>query len=99
MTSITLAVDDELKSRMSKFRWVNWSELIRERLRERERQQEWLLQKLNSKEEQDMIKWSVELGRKAKKDSFKILVSELSPKQRKEVLNAIPTDKRQEYAS
>ncbi len=30
MVSITVSLDDELKSRLSKFSWVNWSELARE---------------------------------------------------------------------
>ncbi len=47
---------------------------------------EGLRKKLNSKEEQDFIKWSVELGRKAKKESWKRLLSELSPEEKAELL-------------
>ena len=32
MASITLAVDDELKSDMTNLLWVNWSELAKEKL-------------------------------------------------------------------
>ena len=82
MASVTFAVGDELKSRISKFSWVNWSELARESLSKREKQAKFLLEKLSSKEEQELIKWSVELGRKAKKGRFKRLLAELSPKER-----------------
>ena len=71
MASITFALDSELKAKISRFFWVVWSEVVRQRLFEREKKAEWLLKKLNSKEEQEFIKWSVELGRKAKKESFK----------------------------
>ena len=95
MASITLAVDPELKSEMSKFSWVNWSELVRETLSERESKAEMLLKKLHSKEEQDLIKWSVELGRKAKKGRFKRLLSEISPKTREKLLKKISSEKRE----
>ena len=87
MASITFALDPKLKSEMTKFRWVNWSELVREGLIEREKQLRLLLERLNSKEEQERIKWSVELGRKTKKDRFKKLLSGVSPEIRKKLLN------------
>jgi len=96
MASITFAVDPEFKSKISKFLWINWSELVRERLIEREKQAEFLLKKLSSKEEQELIKWSVELGRKAKKESFKNLLSKLPSKRRNELLEKIPLKKRKE---
>ncbi len=58
---------------------------------------ETLLTLINSKEEKELTEWSVELGRKAKKDSFKRLLSELSPEKRKELLNAMSPEKRKEY--
>ncbi|MFH1592834.1 MAG: hypothetical protein ABIB47_05710 [Candidatus Woesearchaeota archaeon] len=79
MTGATFAIPDDTKEKMKALSWVNWSELVRRtfllQLRER----------VKSKEEQELIKWSVELGRKAKKDSFKRLLAELSPKKRKEL--------------
>lgn len=99
MASVTFALDPELKSEMSKFAWVNWSELAREELIRRQKIGNLLLKKLNSKEEQEFIKWSVELGRKAKKGSFKRLLSEVSAKRREEILKAIPPEKRQEWLS
>ena len=86
MTSITFAVNNELKSEMAKLLWVNWSELVRERLIERQEQLELLFKQLKSKEEQELIRWSVELGRKTKKESFKKLLSGFSPKEREELL-------------
>ena len=97
MASITFAVNNELKSEMSEFSWVNWSELIRTVLSERKRQAEQLLKRLHSKEEQELIKWSVELGREAKKDSFKKLLSKISPKIREELLNSMSSKEKEEY--
>ena len=78
MASVTFAVDSELKSEMSKFSWINWSKLIREGLSERESKAKMLLEKLHSKEEQEFIKWSVELGRKAKKETLELQAKELN---------------------
>ena len=97
MASITFAVDNELKSEMSEFSWINWSKLIRTILIERRKLAEQLLERLNSKEEQDLMKWSVELGRKAKKGRFKRLLSEVSPKIREELLNSMSPEERAKY--
>lgn len=35
MASITFAIDEELKARLSKFVWVVWSEIVKEELIER----------------------------------------------------------------
>ena len=80
MTSITFAIPEEVKSKMKKLAWVNWSELVRKEIL-----LHYFLKRLKSKEEQELIKWSVELGRKAKKDSFKRLLSELSSEERKKI--------------
>ena len=56
-----------------------------------------LRKKLDSKEEKELTKWSVELGRKAKKGSFKRLLSELSPEKRGELLNRLSPEKREEF--
>lgn len=84
MASITFALDKELKSRIGRFSWVNWSEVARENLLQKEKLEE-LHKRLESREEQELIKWSVELGRKAKKGAFKRLLSKLSPEKRKEL--------------
>jgi len=95
MASLTFAVDDELNSDINRFLWINLSELVRERLIERRKQAEFLLKKLKSKEEQELIRWSVDLGRRAKKDSFKRLLAELPSKRREELLNSMPPEKRE----
>lgn len=82
MASITFALDPGLKSRMSRFSWVNWSELARQRLIEREVLAERMLRKLHSKEEQELIRWSVGLGRKAK--NGRRLISSLTRKEKEE---------------
>ena len=86
MASVTFAVNPELKAEISKFNWVNWSALAREEISRRQKIGSLLLKKLNSKEEQELTRWSVELGRRAKKDSFKRLLSKVSPKIREELL-------------
>ena len=96
MPNITLSVSEELKNEMEGFSEINWSEVARECLSERVRKLA-LLKKLESAEEKELIKWSVELGRKAKKDSFKRLLSEASPKRREELLKAMPPERRREY--
>ena len=93
MASLTLALSKELKSELLKLKWVVWSELVKQELLRRQE----LLNKFNSPEEQELIKWSVELGRKAKKDSFKRLLSEISPKLKEELLNSMSPEKREEY--
>ena len=70
---------------MKNLSWVNWSELVRGEFLKRDGLLK-LLEQLKSKEEQEFIKWSVELGRRAKKESFEKLLSELSPKEREELL-------------
>lgn len=89
MASITFAIDEGLKERLAKFLWINWSELVRESLIERERQAKLLLNKLKSKEEQKLIKWSVELGRKAKSGRFERLLSEVPQEIREKLLKTL----------
>lgn len=85
MASVTFAIPDSVKSEMKKLSWVNWSELVREEILKRENLLK-LLKKLESEEEQEFIKWSVELGREARSESFKKLLSELSPEEKAELL-------------
>ncbi|MBI2632536.1 hypothetical protein HYW75_06020 [Candidatus Pacearchaeota archaeon] len=78
MASLTFVLDEGLKERMARFAWVNWSVLVREVLVEKERKFKDLVRRLNSEEEQELIKWSVDIGRRAKKGRFKKLLRELS---------------------
>lgn len=93
MASITFAVDEEFKSEISNFAWINLSELVREEIKRRLE----LLSKFNSKEEQELIKWSVELGRKAKKERFNKLLSEVSPAIKEKLLSKLSPEKRAEH--
>ena len=89
MVSITLSIPEQVREQMKRFPEINWSGFVRKSIEEKAKQLAWreeMLKKLESPEEQELINWSVELGRKAKKDSFKKLLSELSPKERKEIL-------------
>ena len=93
MASITFALDDELKSKIDNLSWIIWSEIVRKELLWREE----LLKKFNSKEEQELIKWSVDLGRRAKEERFKELLSEISPKTREKLLKKMPPEMREKY--
>lgn len=95
MASITFAVDESLKSKIEKFPWVNWSEVAREKLLWQAELEE-LSRKLETKEEQEIIKWSVELGREVKKGRFKRLLAELSPEKREALLSKLSPEKRRE---
>ncbi|MFH0978588.1 MAG: hypothetical protein V1837_04770 [Candidatus Woesearchaeota archaeon] len=66
MASITFALDTELKSRLEKFPWVNWSELAREELLKKTQ----ILDRLKSREEKELTKWSVELARRDRKEAW-----------------------------
>jgi len=93
MPSLTFAMPDEIKSEMKELAWVNWSELAREELLKKGALLN-LLERLESKEEKELIKWSIDLGRKAKKGRFKKLLSEVSPDIREKLLNALSPEKR-----
>lgn len=88
MENMTLSIPEELKKKLAEFKEMNWSAVAREAFLKKTKQLE-MLKKLESKEEQEFIKWSVELGRKAKKESFKRLLSELSTKERAELVSAM----------
>ena len=90
MASITFALDEKLKSRIIKFPWINLSELVRQELMIRQE----LIKNLNSKEEKELTSWSVELGRKAKKERFRKLLSELPKNKREELLKSLNLQKR-----
>lgn len=94
MTGVTFAVPDEIKAKMNRLSWVNWSELIRKEVLKHK-----LLKRFHSKEEQELIKWSVDLGRRAKKGRFKRLLSKLSTKEREELLEGLSPEKRRRIFS
>jgi len=82
MAEVVIKVDvpEELKSKFE----VALAKLAKEFVRKV--QLEELQEKLGSDEEKELIEWSIELGRKAKKGSFKKLLAELSEEERKELL-------------
>ena len=80
MATVTLTIPDKVKEELKQFPWINFSEVVRQAILL------FILEKTKSPEEKELVKWSVELGRKAKKDRFKRLLAELSPKERKELL-------------
>ena len=69
-------VDRELHSIMDELRVNTHSKSELEALRK----------KLDSKEEKELTKWSVELGRKVKKEAFKSLLAKLSPDIREKLM-------------
>lgn len=90
MASITFALDENLKEEITKFSWLNLSELVKKELLRRQL----LINRLKSKEEQELIRWSVELGRKARKGRFNRLLNELSPQKRDELLSKMRQNER-----
>ncbi len=76
MVSITLSIPEEVRKQMKKFSEINWSAFVRSCIESKTKELAWkqeMLEKLNSPEEQELIKWSVELGRQAKKERLKDL--------------------------
>ena len=84
MASITFAVDDELKTRISEFPWVNWSEIARENLLKKARLEE-LRNELESDKEKELASWSILLGKKINTSVFKELVSKLSSDEKRKL--------------
>jgi len=87
MVSITLSVPPEVRALMKRFPEVNWSGFVRGSIEEKVRELSWkeeMLKKL--KGEEALTKWSVSLGKRAKRGRFKEILSKLSPKERKELL-------------
>ena len=72
MASITFAVDEELKAQLSKFVWVVWSELVKQRLLREFKRRE-VLKKLEefSKESELTDEDALTLGRKIKEGMWK----------------------------
>ena len=94
---ISLRINRELKERMNSFNEVNWSAVIRNLIEKRVEELskiEKMRKQLETKEEQELIKWSVELGRKAKENSFKKLLSQLSKEKREELLTRLSPENR-----
>jgi len=77
MSTITLAISDEVKDKMRQFPEINWSGLVRKMIEEKVKQLTWkeeILKKIDR--EREFTEWSVEMGRKAKKGIAKKLKKE-----------------------
>ena len=89
MVSVTFTIDDELKEKLKRFSWVNWSETAREELideQQRHEAIEKMLRQLESKEERDFEAWAVKKGREINEESWKRVLSTLSPQEKKTLL-------------
>ena len=97
MPNITLSISEDLKKKMDTLPEINWSEVTREFLSDKVKRLAFLKElekRLESKEEKELTKWSVGLGRKAKKGRFKRLLAELSPERREELLSTLSPEQR-----
>ncbi len=95
MAELCVSIPDELQEQAEQFK-LDLSRLLIELIK-REILKQKMIERFNSKEEQELLKWSVELGRRAKKESFKELLLRLPPKKREKLLNAMSPEKREEY--
>lgn len=87
MVSITLSVPEEVRALMKRFPEVNWSGFVRSSIEGKARQLAWreeMLRKL--KEEGQFVDWSVSLGKAAKKNRFRKLLSQLPAREREQLL-------------
>ena len=84
MPSVTFALPERSKEEMKQFPWVNWSEVARQEIMRKEKLQE-LLGKLETKEEKELIDWTVALGKKIKRGRWNRLLKELSSEEKKEL--------------
>lgn len=76
MVSITLAIPEEVKRKMERFREVNWSGFIRRKIIEKTDELSWkekMLKKLE--EEKEITEWAVNLQRRAREKRYKELKS------------------------
>lgn len=91
MAELCVKIPDELKERAEEFN-LDLNILVNE-LVKREIVKKEIMRRINSDEEKELEEWSVELGRKAKKGSFKRLLSELTPKERDKLLSKVSPEK------
>ncbi len=79
MVSITLSVPEEVRKKMKQFPEINWSAFIRKAIEEKTKKlamKEELLANFKEEKESGFIDWTVELGRRVKKDSAERLRKE-----------------------
>ena len=87
MPNLTISISNELKTELDKFPELNLSEVVRrlliKKLMELKLAEEFS-KKVNPSDE-ELNKWALALGEKAKEESFKKLASKLSAKEKKEL--------------
>ncbi len=74
MVSITVSVPEETRELMNRFPEINWSGFVRKSIEEKTKELSWkeeMLKKLAL--ENAFTKWSVDIGKKAKKGRLKRL--------------------------
>lgn len=85
MAEVCFNIPDEVQEQAEQFK-LDLARLFTELIK-REVLKQKMVERFNSKEEQELIKWSVELGKKAKKGRFKKLLKEISPEVREKLLS------------
>lgn len=71
MVSITLSVSEDVKTKMDMFPEMNWSGFVRTAIEQKTKELSWREQMLRKLEgEKELIDWSVQLQRKARKGRF-----------------------------
>ena len=90
MVSITLSVPAEVKEKMDSFPEMNWSGFVRKSISEKVEELTWKEEMLKKFEkEKNFDAWAVDLGRKAKKDMFQKIFSQLPAEEQKELLAGV----------
>ena len=86
---ISLRIGKELRNKMKLHDEMNWSAVLRKAIESKLDELveiEKLKKRLESKDEQEFTKWSIQLGKKTKKERFKKFLDSLSEEERKELL-------------
>ena len=88
MVSITLSVPEEIRKKMKEYDEINWSGLVRKTIEKKIKEISWKEEMLKQlEEEKEFTNWTIEMGKKAKRGRFKRLLEELTPQERKELIN------------
>ncbi|MAH06770.1 hypothetical protein CMI38_00805 [Candidatus Pacearchaeota archaeon] len=94
MAQISIDIPNELKEELDAN--PEKSKELQEFLK-RELLRDFLLKKFNSEEEQDLTEWSIELGRKVKKERFKDIIKEVSPEVKEKLISKLSAEEKEEY--
>jgi len=97
MAQLSITLSDELKQQAEQSN-LDLARLFTELIR-RELLKQKMVERFNSEEEQELIKWSVDLGRRTKKGRFKKLLKKVSPEIKEKLLSKRSPKKREELLS